>query len=415
MESLYAKNIQKDDKYYYKSYTGVNLNEVKSYYDKLIENKIKIAKIVKFSRKNDEIIEIQQENIKDLNLDEFIFFDAINNNSLSKESFKVFKKFIKMYFEKIYELKGIAVDCKLNNFMLKDFMLIDIVPTLFNTHYDKNVNSLKYVCYNKDLQIKNIIVYWLKYYIKYAYKDLDLYSLERDFNKLKYEVQKYYQFEYNEELNEIEQQYTKRFELLCNMMNFDSIEDVKERFLKNTFSKVSNLSLNIPKTMDKIYVLGGTGAGKTYVTSIINKVSDYSVINLDDIYWKDDFSTPNNIEDVKNTLKSEMEKSDKFIIEGSYLDEWIYDAFDKCDKIFVLKTKYKEQKKRVISRFIKRKLKIEECSHTESLKSIKELLAWSKTYSNNLETFLDKSKNKYGEKIIILEDSNELLKQILMK
>ena len=322
-----------------------------------------------------------------------------------------------MYFKKIYNLSEIAVDCKLGNFMVSGLTLVDIVPALFYSEYNQNENSIKYVCFNKDLQIKSILVYWLKYYIKYSYSKCEnpLDILKKDFNKLKYIIEKYYKLKEEKEQNDIEKMYSKRFEMLNNLSKYNNYFDFTNDFFTNGFNVVSKLNLNEEKKEENIYVLGGTGAGKTYATSLINKLTDYFVINLDNIYWKDNFLTQNSVQEIKDTLSKIMQENSKFIVEGSYLDDWIYDAFDRCDKIFILKVDYKLQRKRVLLRFIKRKLKIEKCDYKESLKSIKSLLSWLKGYSKNLDEFVEKSKEKYGDKMIILDNSNDLIKNILMK
>ncbi|MBQ8424772.1 MAG: hypothetical protein IJX17_01970 [Clostridia bacterium] len=417
MNNLYANKLYKDKDFIYKIYNNLDENELKNYYNKLLENNIKTAKIVEISQKNDENTIIKQKLVRNLTLEEFVFFDSIKQNKLSKKSINLFKKFIKMYFKKIYNLSEIAVDCKLGNFMVSGLTLVDIVPALFYSEYNQNENSIKYVCFNKDLQIKSILVYWLKYYIKYSYSKCEnpLDILKKDFNKLKYIIEKYYKLKEEKEQNDIEKMYSKRFEMLNNLSKYNNYFDFTNDFFTNGFNVVSKLNLNEEKKEENIYVLGGTGAGKTYATSLINKLTDYFVINLDNIYWKDNFLTQNSVQEIKDTLSKIMQENSKFIVEGSYLDDWIYDAFDRCDKIFILKVDYKLQRKRVLLRFIKRKLKIEKCDYKESLKSIKSLLSWLKGYSKNLDEFVEKSKEKYGDKMIILDNSNDLIKNILMK
>lgn len=437
MSGLYAKNTVIENHLIKKVYTDIDEVSLKKYYQEILDNKINVAKIKSIETDESNNLTITQDFVKGRNIEEFVFFDAINNNKMTGKSFKLFSRFVKNYFDKIYPLKNISVDCKISNFMADNLALVDIVPAMFLSEYDENVNTIKYSCYNKDLQIRNVVVYWLKYYIKYAYKNSEnrLLEIDKIFRKCVKIVEKYYKFRDKSKLNEIEKVYNKRFEMLENISNYNNFDEFVNEFLNNNFCSALNSGKNESDILQKanedvdkkliepltksdykgIYILGGTGAGKSYVTAKIKENTNYYPISLDKIYWTDNFLKHNDIETVKSTLSEEMQKNEKFIVEGSYLSDWVYTGFEKCDVILAIKMDYKLQRKRVIKRFIKRKLKLEYSSQKESIKSIKELLNWSKNYADKLDNFIAKSSEKYGDKIIIVDSSNDVLKHILMK
>ena len=82
MNNLYANKLYKDKDFIYKIYNNLDENELKNYYNKLLENNIKTAKIVEISQKNDENTIIKQKLVRNLTLEEFVFFDSIKQNKL---------------------------------------------------------------------------------------------------------------------------------------------------------------------------------------------------------------------------------------------------------------------------------------------------------------------------------------------
>lgn len=124
--------------------------------------------------------------------------------------------------------------------------------------------------------------------------------------------------------------------------------------------------------------------------------------------------TPCSKNEICENINREILNVGDFILEGSYLKDWVYDLFEKCEKIFVIKLSYKVQKKRIIRRFLRRKFGIEKSNCRETIKSIRQLLNWSKDYAKNLDLFVNGATEKYGEKIVIVKDSDAILKQLLM-
>ena len=132
----------------------------------------------------------------------------------------------------------------------------------------------------------------------------------------------------------------------------------------------------------KIYIIGCSGTGKTYLAKKLSNKYNISHYDLDNIYWDNSLQ--------KYGIKTEIEKRDKllqdileedsWIIEGIYY-KWLEQSFKDADIIYVLDLPKYIYKFRIIKRFIKRKLRLE-AGKKETLKSLLNLLKWTDKFQN---------------------------------
>ena len=85
----------------------------------------------------------------------------------------------------------------------------------------------------------------------------------------------------------------------------------------------------------------------------------------------------------------------------------MYNLLKMADLVIYLDTPLSVRKRRIFFRFIKQKLKIEECDYKPSIKILK------KMYKETNEAEKDKSKLrdellKYDQKVIVLKDANQM-------
>jgi adenylate kinase family enzyme len=89
---------------------------------------------------------------------------------------------------------------------------------------------------------------------------------------------------------------------------------------------------------------------------------------------------------------------DNWIIEGVYY-KWCKQCFAEADKIYLLEVPEHVYKYRIIKRFIKRKLGIEK-GKKETLKSLKDLLKWAKSYQENDMVEIKRLLEPYNDKVV---------------
>lgn len=146
----------------------------------------------------------------------------------------------------------------------------------------------------------------------------------------------------------------------------------------------------------KILIIGTVGTGKTTLAKKLSKQYNIEYYEIDSIVHDD------NNGGIKRTFKqqdeiiNEIDKNNNWIIEG-VLRENLFYLLDIADKIILLDVNRRKRNKRILIRYIKQKLKLEQVNYTPSLKMLKNMYKWSNKYDKNKKDFmetLDKYKNK---------------------
>jgi adenylate kinase family enzyme len=207
-------------------------------------------------------------------------------------------------------------------------------------------------------------------------------------------------------MNDLEKGYCTRFHLFDK--THKSFKALKSLFINNSFYKT--LEGNSKHNLGRIYLLGGSGVGKSFVSQIMKEASNISVLDLDSIYWKKDTFSMEEDEEVRDkNLLDTINKNKNLVIEGSYIKDWVLPCFENADKIFVIRSNYKLQKRRIICRFIKRKLGIEKTNRKETIKSIRGLISWTRTYNDNMNSFVGCHYDQFKDKIVFVNNSTDIL------
>lgn len=74
---------------------------------------------------------------------------------------------------------------------------------------------------------------------------------------------------------------------------------------------------------------------------------------------------------------------------------------DLADKIIYVDTFLEKRKIRIITRYIKQKLKLEKCNYKPTLEMLKNMYKWTNDFEKNRKEFEEKLK-EYNDKLIIL-------------
>lgn len=128
----------------------------------------------------------------------------------------------------------------------------------------------------------------------------------------------------------------------------------------------------------KILIIGSVASGKTTFTKDLSKETNINYYEIDSIVHDD-------INSKKRTPKEQ-----KIII----------------DKIIYLDIPLNTRKKRIITRFIKQKLKLEKSNYKPDFKILKDMFKWTNDFEENKNTFENRL-NKYKNKVIVIKEINK--------
>ncbi len=150
----------------------------------------------------------------------------------------------------------------------------------------------------------------------------------------------------------------------------------------------------------KIHIIGGPGSGKTYLAEKLSKELGIRHYDLDELQWdnrSDSYGTKREPDERDRLLADILNKND-WIIEGVYY-AWCQQCFSDADKIYVLSVPRYKYRYRIIRRFVRRKLGLEQ-GKKETLKSLSQLLKWADKYQQVNLVEIRKLLIPYSDKVI---------------
>ena len=160
----------------------------------------------------------------------------------------------------------------------------------------------------------------------------------------------------------------------------------------------------------KIHIIGCSGSGKTYLAKKLSTKYGIPHFDLDDIQW-DNHSEVYGVKmpkEKRSALFKEILANNAWIIEGVYY-KWAHESFEAADQIYVLDMPAHLYKSRIILRFIKRKLGLQE-GKKETLKSLRDLLRWTSTFQNENMKEIRELLCPYDSKVVWLSKKKEIKK-----
>ena len=149
----------------------------------------------------------------------------------------------------------------------------------------------------------------------------------------------------------------------------------------------------------KIHIIGGPGSGKTSLALELSNKYRIPHYDLDDLQWDNESNSYGKKRDQneRDALLAEILKQNDWIIEGVYY-AWCRQSFDAADEIYLLQVPRRVYKYRILRRFFRRKLGLEE-GKRESLRSLSALLQWADKYQNENLAEIRKILSSYTEKV----------------
>lgn len=155
----------------------------------------------------------------------------------------------------------------------------------------------------------------------------------------------------------------------------------------------------------KILIIGIVASGKTTLAKKLSKEYNIKHYEIDLIVHDDKDNYKRTNEEQQNLIKR-INENDNWIIEGT-LRKNLFNLLQLADIIIYLDIPLMVRKRRILTRFIKQKLRIEKSNYKPDLKMLKNMYKWTKDFEKNKKEF-ENTISKPGKKIIVLKSKKEI-------
>lgn len=164
----------------------------------------------------------------------------------------------------------------------------------------------------------------------------------------------------------------------------------------------------------RIYIVGSVASGKTTLAKAISKKTGVPYHSLDEVVHIRDKTknSGNAVGNSKRTVEqrdfifNEIINSDEYIIEDTGR-KYFESGMAKADQIVLLEPPILVRNYRIIKRYIRQKLGIEQCGYIPSIKMCRLMFKWAKAYETGADG-VKSQVNKYHEKVVILRTNKDV-------
>ncbi len=137
----------------------------------------------------------------------------------------------------------------------------------------------------------------------------------------------------------------------------------------------------------KILITGSVGSGKSTFARALAESTGLPLYELDTIAHpipKSDYARPR---DDQRSVLERIDRKGQWILEGSDRKYQRY-LFDWADLVIFMDTPLSLRKRRIATRFLKQILGLEKCGYRPTLKMLKKMFHWTKSFEEGREEFV---------------------------
>lgn len=164
-----------------------------------------------------------------------------------------------------------------------------------------------------------------------------------------------------------------------------------------------NKDLQISNT-SKVYITGSVASGKSTLAKELRKTLSIPSYELDLIVHPTSEIRNNTLKQKK--IISEIDTQNRWIFEGTNRNTYDY-LFDMADLIVLLEPPLFIRTIRILTRYIKQKLKIEQTSYNPNFKMLTNMYKWLIGYQKTRKKIITGLNKKYSNKLYIIKNKHD--------
>ncbi|MGG3280704.1 AAA family ATPase [Paenibacillus solani] len=163
---------------------------------------------------------------------------------------------------------------------------------------------------------------------------------------------------------------------------------------------------------NRIHIIGSVGSGKTTLARALAAQLNLPYYELDNVVWER--AEPDDIrrsEADRDALLLSIVNNNCWIIEGAHLN-WVSPSFRRADLIVFLNPSYSTIICRIITRFIKQRLRLELAHYTPTWNMFIKMFQWSAAYQRKGKYQIQDALAGYPGKVVVVKNHGQLMQQL---
>ncbi|MFS0821836.1 shikimate kinase [Bacillus sp. 1P02SD] len=163
------------------------------------------------------------------------------------------------------------------------------------------------------------------------------------------------------------------------------------------------------KLPKRIHIIVSVGSGKTTFAKQLSSKLNIPFYELDNVVWiRDKAGDIRRTEKEREVYLETIIQSDSWIIEGVHNEEWVSSSFNHADLIIFLDPSYQTRTYRIIKRFLKQKLWLEDSNYKPTWKIFLKMFKWNRQFEEVGKPNILSKNSVHKEKLVIFKDSDPL-------
>ena len=141
--------------------------------------------------------------------------------------------------------------------------------------------------------------------------------------------------------------------------------------------------------MPKIYIIGASGAGKSFCAKRLSQKLGIVHLNLDDIAWvqsphRKNMMIKRDKAEKLSCIRAFLSTHPSWIIEGAQSKDWLAPVVKEATQVLVLHVPVLIRDWRILKRSVRRKLGIEKSNHKENFLGVCRLIKFNHCYDKDI-------------------------------
>lgn len=158
--------------------------------------------------------------------------------------------------------------------------------------------------------------------------------------------------------------------------------------------------------MERIYIIGSVASGKSTLARRLSRRTGVRAYELDQVVYSRLPKKRKRTPAEQQALLDKIDAAGPWIIEGTYRRS-CHCVLERAERIIFLDTPLAIRRRRILTRFLKQRLKLERCHYAPTFRMLRNMYAFTRSFERGRPELMAMLA-RYEDKVIVVSDPREL-------